>query len=365
MNKYFIHLIFQNNFQNNFFNFGENKFKINLIFQNFYFFKNFYNFLFIKNNNFNILIKNSKFKYILNSSNIFLNSPLTLNSLLLQENNVYESITATNGAGIFFNSQGDHIVKFCTFINCRASNHGGGIYSLSLNFNCNFCCFFLCSQGISHYGASIYCNSNGNHSTNLISSLMCPIINESPWHDQILFWGGYYYFRNINTSSCGANWNAGIDHLSCLNGSLKFIITTKNKAGNSIGFYETSSIGENSHVSFINNTATRGLIYLANTYITLSDSIFIKIIGNIGILHWPSSSFKLINCYFDLNPNLGTGITQTINCQYNLNSINSIKISEIYTGYCNGIFYSCPTINYKKNIRISQLFLSQIIICHL
>ena len=194
MNKILTNLIFKNFYNFNFINIGENLYKNNIIINKIIFFKSFGSFLKVKNFNFNILIKNSKFKKFLNSCNIFLNSSIYYESLFIQENLIFDSITSTNGAGIFFNSPATHIIKNCNFLNCRVSENGGGIFSKSENFECNNCCFFLCCQGLTtQYGASIYVNSNGNHSVSSIYSLMCPSINESPWHDQISLNFGYYY----------------------------------------------------------------------------------------------------------------------------------------------------------------------------
>ena len=338
MNLTFSFLIMKNNnVISNLFQYGESLFRKKIQFMNIQIHNNFHSFLYVQSNYYNILIKNSIFHNFLDSTSKFLYSKIIYESELIQEDILFMSIYSNKGAAICFLSNSNLLITKCYFINCTVATHGGAIYSESLNFTCSKCCFNLCCQGNNqHYGSSIFSNSNGNHSSFLITCFMCPSINLNPWHDQIIFWYGNYYFNNINTSSSSSQWNAGIDHYNCLKGILSFIITTKNIAGNSIGFYYTSNEGIHSHILIINNTVTQGLIYLADTNIYLTNSFFINNIGKIAILHQGSSQFKLINCYFDSIPNdFGTGIIETINCQFSIDDKTMIPIILFNTGICN------------------------------
>jgi len=222
----------------------------------------------------------------------------------------FNNCRGTNGGAVSLGSGTQHNVTYCNFINCRA-DIGGAVYSLATNFISAFSCFYLCCQGSvwPHYGSSIYSKCTGNQIADNIYTLKCPNTNEAPWHDQIAFYNGKASSTNINTSHCGSQYNAGIEHCSSVSSTCSNIMTTNNIAGNVIGFYSTPSSGIHRRIGFVNNTSSKGHFYFANTYLTFSECVFLNNTGVVCFTHSGVSPVTFYDCLFDSSPNWGSSIS--------------------------------------------------------
>ena len=190
----------------------------------------------------------------------------------------------------------------------------------------------------------------------MVSGFKCPEINETPMHDQICLRYGIVSFNSINITSSGSQYNSGVDHRDVTSSIMKFIITKDCIAGNVFGLYITPSNQIVEFITFINNTVSKGLIYMHDSYFILNNSTFYQNIGPITFLHVGSFLSQFKNCFFDQIPNWGNGFTSQTNCIFNLNDHTFISYSMYFTAYCGDYFKnidnSCKVLNsfYKSSL---------------
>jgi len=306
---------------------------------------------------------------------LFIRNAIEINSnvgTLISFINVFKNCRGTDGSAIFFNSNGNLSIVRNAFFDCRVSRHGGAVYSFAYEFICQSCCFFWCCQGLSTlcYGAAIYSNNTYRNLSN-INVFQCPSTNESPWHVEISSGGMYAQINNINFSYSGAQVSTGLGFGASHPSNVKYIVTYGSKSGDSFGLGTKSNNPDIliEYLSFINNTCSKGLIYMWNTIGNIYRCLFYGNSGSIGFADGTSSSLSIHNSLFDKNPTWGTGISSNIGCVFNNTLITNLPpnvidqnncILGMFGGKCEPVF-TCsinifpPQISYL----VSLLFINE------
>ena len=326
----------------------------NFQFSNNFFTKQTFNFLFFNSNFFNLNIKNSKFNSYL--SPIIKIQSINIKSKVLTLSNIYENIHPISGSAIYHISTSKLLILDSFFNNCASNYDGGAIYSTSLEFICERCCFFKCHQGLTstYYGSSIHHSNSGTSYLNLLSSIFSPYLNLNPWHDQYSIWYSSSISLNLNVSYCSAEWCCGPEHLIPQSSQINYLIVYSNIAGCSIGLYQSPLNSNYQYFQAINNTSNKGLFYVHTTYCILLNSVFISNNGLLTTLHQNPTQFQIQNCLFDFLPEWGTGLYLQTNNQFNLNERTTILMNLLNTFKC--INYNKNLTN-KKKIKYKKLFI--------
>jgi len=300
--------------------------------------RQFNSFLYGQNEKSRIFIGNSVFKQFLQSSIVIKSNNNYNSGVFISFVNVFKNCRGTDGSAILFNSNGNQTVIKNAFYDCRVTRNGGAIYTTAYEFVCESCCCFWCCQGLASYcyGSTIYSLSNRIVKLNNIMNFQCPSVLESPWHLQIIILGGKSQINSINFSFSGSQYSTGMALDTSNASNVRYVVTHASKSGNSFQVSTKSNDPEilTEYISFLNNTNTKGLIYLCGAVGSIYRCLFYGNSGSIGFSDCAGSSLSIYNSYFDKNPSWGSGISTHVSCTFNFNTLTNLPYHMINEDSC-------------------------------
>ena len=286
------------------------------------------------------------FNILYNSSNLF-NS---LNENIFIKNCNFLNINKDFGAGININNQITLLkVEFC-FFSFLTSLGGSGIHSQSLINIIHFCCFENCHSSQTWGSAlNIYGDINNISFSN---TLNCPSSGKISHGNIFGLSKGHSNIFNINftrNNAGGSLQNGGIIETG-LNSiiNISFIQSNSIICNHLLTFISSTNI----NIIFTNflNNSPNFLIYTQNNLIYLFNCIFLN---NLNTLTKSLNGGKCIfnKCYANGLSKFGTGISTTIDCNFNnlsliQNDFNLLNFVNCYNFYP---FYKSFEKKYLKN----------------
>ena len=249
---------------------------------------------------------------------------------------------------ISFNNNENYLINFCSFYNIiHSGSNGGALFISSTLFinllnsffyniilssttfggascligsqvNVSFNCFILCSCGYAGFG--IYQESTISNMLNHSIFLNCFLQSNNPGNTWCLR-GGFSVSVSLNCSECINKYREACGHFGWNPLCYTCFLNNINNNGIYIYFpYSKSPEGIHEFTNYINNTASTSII-LFSPFDKLKNNIFLK---NNGVISSGSLDGLFQNCIFD---SIFSGVvTNTINCLFLQNEINSIKI---------------------------------------
>ena len=257
-----------------------------------------------------------------------------------------------------FTNNEDYYINFCSFYNILTSTSNGGalsiISSLKINLlnsffnniilleygiggggylsgsqvNVSFCCFNLCSCGYAGFG--IFQDSIQSNILNHTVFLNCYDQNPNSC-DSWCLRGGFSISISLNCVLCLNKYREACGHFGWNPLCYSCYINNINNNGVYIYFpYSKEPEGIHEFTNYINNTVSSSII-LFSPFDKLKNNIFLKNYGIISTLFYGEPTGLFQNCIFD---SVFSGIiTNTINCNFEFNYIQTINI-KISNFFC-------------------------------
>jgi len=248
------------------------------------------------------------------------------------------------------------LVSDCLFHSCDNTNsaaRGGAIYSLSLFTNVSKSCFFRCRTfGTGSRGSTIGTGSNTYPSVIMSSFVDCPNSSTSLDSDCLCLEGKGQFCMNLNFSK---NVIKSVGGPRCLYAGtgyviLKFCVHSNLKSESAFGFRTYTGSQDISYCVVVNNTITRGLIWVYQCHSVVHNSFFDQN-GNIQmIFDFGSGTVSFYYCYFEYPDQKSSSVSKVENCYFG-NDNTLAPVFDIYRSReCNGELMITYAISRRKTV---------------
>ena len=282
---------------------------------------------------FGILIKSNLFNIdFYNPQTISINSISIINCNFIK----------ISGTSLYINLISFLLISKCYFFNC-ISTQSGGIYSLSLKFQCEKTCFINCYETTSSYGSAVYSETSDITYFYLISVDKCSRPTNS-FYSSIMIKFGNQISQNLNFSNNYFVHNSCLHHWKSSSSKIRFYSSTYNNGFYYIGFDQILSNNiSHSYINIFNNTNLNALTSVQYIICPIEISFLISCSGKV-VESYYGGILNMINCYFSIELILNNCFTT--NCNYwnstdklnNFNLLNPNNCKELIISNMKNIY---------------------------